>query len=128
MRRASSDDDFVALPGDLQIARTLEKDHRARVLIDGRLVRDLFDINIEQATGGKIDGLGVHQVAFEENFDPVALFSNGENDAGSVFDRRDQFFVFHRLARQDQDSFSLPTGLAHHGPFYPTRCAAATRE
>jgi len=31
----------------------------------------------------------VHQITFEEKFDPGAVLRDAENDAGSAFDRRD---------------------------------------
>jgi hypothetical protein len=34
----------------------------------------------------------VHQIAFEEKFDPGAVLRDAENDARGVFDRSDRFF------------------------------------
>ena len=46
---------------------SIEEDHGARVFVDGGFVRYFFYVNIEDGPSGKIDSLGVHQVAFEEN-------------------------------------------------------------
>src|SRR5688572_28441712 len=63
------------------------------MFVDRRLVRNLFDVNVEDRTGRQIDGLRMHQIAFEENFDPVTIFSHGENYTGGVFERRNQLLA-----------------------------------
>ena len=76
-----------------------------------------------KAAGRQIDGLGVHQIAFEENFDPVAVLGNGENDAGGVFDRRDQLLpvaVCSAMARSVNRQQSL-----RRESFFRMTCAAA---
>src|SRR5262245_59477659 len=45
--RAAGNDYALAVPGDLEIAWCVEENHRAGVLIDRRLVRDFFDVNVE---------------------------------------------------------------------------------
>ena len=45
-----------------------------------------FYVDIEDGAGGKIDGLGVHQVAFEEKLDLAAVFGDSKYDAGDAFD------------------------------------------
>jgi hypothetical protein len=35
-------------------------------------VRNLLDVNIKKYSGWQIDGPGMHQIAFEENFKPVS--------------------------------------------------------
>src|SRR5262245_66639704 len=84
---APPDDDAVTITGDANVTRPIEEDHRARVLIDSGFVRNFFHVDIEDRAGGKIDGLGVHEVAFEEELDPTAVFGHAEYDTGSVFDR-----------------------------------------
>jgi hypothetical protein len=56
-------------------------------------VRNFFYVDIEDGAGGKIDGLGVHQVAFEEKLDPAPVFGDPEYDTGGVFDRVNNFVV-----------------------------------
>jgi hypothetical protein len=56
-------------------------------------MRDILYIDIEHRTAGQVDGLGVHQITFEEEFDPGAVLRHAENDAGGAFDRRDRFFA-----------------------------------
>lgn len=43
------------------------------MLVNSRLVRNLFDVDIEHEAGKQVDGFGVHHVAFEEDFDPVVF-------------------------------------------------------
>ena len=92
-------DNFIAFPNDLKIARAVEQNHRAGMFVDRGLMRNFFDVNIEHATGRQVDGLSVHQIAFEENLDPVAILGNRENETGGVLNRRDQLLAFDRLRR-----------------------------
>jgi hypothetical protein len=85
------DDDPISVTGNADVTRPIEEDHRARVLVDSGFVRNFFYVDIEDGAGGKIDGLGVHQVAFEEKLDPTAVFGDPEYDAGGVFDRVNNF-------------------------------------
>jgi hypothetical protein len=71
--------------------RSIEEDHGARVFVDGGFVRYFFYVNIEDGPSGKIDSLRMHQVAFEEKFDPAAVFGDPEYGAGGVFDRVNNF-------------------------------------
>jgi hypothetical protein len=89
----SHDDHLVAVTGNTQIAGVSENNHRARMLVDRGFMRDLFDVDVEHPARRQIDRPGVHQIAAEKDFDPVAVLSNGENDAGSVLDGRDRFFA-----------------------------------
>jgi hypothetical protein len=43
----------------------------------------------------------VHRIAFEEHFDPVAVLGDGENDAGSAFEYRQEFFAAALIIRHD---------------------------
>jgi len=85
------DDDAVSITGNANVTRPIEEDHRARVFVDGGFVGNFFHVDIENGAGGKIDGLGMHQVAFEEKLDPTAVFGDPEYDAGGVFDRVNNF-------------------------------------
>ena len=85
--RQPGDDHPFAGTGDFEVARRVEENRRARTLVNSALVRNLFDVNVEHHTVRQIDGLGVHRIAFEEHFDPVAVLSDGENDAGGILDR-----------------------------------------
>src|SRR5262245_36217646 len=85
------DDDAVPFTGNADVTRAIEKDHRARVLVDSGFVRNFFYVDIEDGAGGKIDGLGVHQVAFEEKLDPTAVVGNPAYDNDGVFDRVKNF-------------------------------------
>src|SRR4030095_3935357 len=91
------DDDLVAVAGDGEIARVVKNNHGTRVLVDRVRVRDLFNKNVKHLTHGQVDRLGVHQIAAEEHFDPVAVFGHGENDAGGVLDGGDHFFAAGQL-------------------------------
>lgn len=84
---APCNDDSVPVAGDANVTRTVEEDHRARMFVHGRFVGNFFYVDIEDGAGGKIDGLGVHQVAFEEKLDPAAVFGDSQYDAGDAFDR-----------------------------------------
>jgi hypothetical protein len=55
-------------------------------------MRDVLYIDVEHRSAGQVDGPGVHQIAFEEKFDPGAVLRDAENEAGGVFDRSDRFF------------------------------------
>jgi hypothetical protein len=92
-RRDADDDYLVAVKSQAQIAGSIKKNHRARMFIDRCLMRNLFDVNVEDPTGRQIDGLRMHQITFEENFDPVTIFSDGDNHAGGILYRCDQFFA-----------------------------------
>jgi hypothetical protein len=92
-RRDADDDYLVAVKSQAQIAGSIKKNHRARMFIDRCLMRNLFDVNVEDPTGRQIDGLRMHQITFEENFDPVTIFSDGDNHAGGILYRSDQFFA-----------------------------------
>ena len=48
---------------------------------------DFVDI-IFQRFGTFQGDLGMHGIALEEHLDPVAVFRDGEDDAGGVLDRR----------------------------------------
>jgi len=102
----SHDDNFIAVPGNAQIAGVSENNHRARVFIDRGLMRDLFNVDVEHPTRRQIDCFGVHQIAAEKDFDPVAIFGYGENDAGSVLDRRDRFFAAGQLGKFTVGTFA----------------------
>jgi hypothetical protein len=90
---AARDDYFIPVPNNSDITRAIEEDHRTWVFVDRGLVRNFFYVDIEDGAGGKIDSLGVHQVAFKEGFDPTAVFGNAEDDASGVFDRVNYFFA-----------------------------------
>jgi hypothetical protein len=89
----AADDYLIPITNNSDVTRAIEEDHRAWVFVDRSLVRNFFYIDIEDGTGGKIDSLGMHQVAFEEKFDPTAVFGNAEYDASGVFDRVNHFFA-----------------------------------
>ena len=74
----TADDDLIPVASNSDVTRTIEEDHRAWVFVDRGLVRNFFHVNIEDKSGREIDGLRVHQVAFEEQFDPTAIFRNAE--------------------------------------------------
>ena len=63
------------------------------MLIHCRLVGNLLYVNIKKYSDWQIDGPGMHQIAFEENFKPVSAFGHPRDNAGSIFDFRDQFFA-----------------------------------
>jgi hypothetical protein len=44
--------------------------------------------HIKKYSGWQIDGPGMHQIAFEENFKPVAAFGHREDEVGSILDFR----------------------------------------
>src|SRR3989304_6052699 len=92
-QRRAHDDDLIAVAGNLQIAGAVEKNHRARVFVNRSLMRDILYIDIEHRTAGQVDGLDVHQIAFEEEFDPGAVLRHAENDASGVFDRSDELLA-----------------------------------
>ena len=99
------DDDAVPFKGNADVTRPIEEDHRARVFVDSGFVRNFFHVDIEDGAGGKIDGLGVHQVAFEEKLDPTAVFGHAEYDTGGVFDRVDNFVAIGKGAGHAIDLF-----------------------
>ena len=104
-------DHFIAFPNDLKIAGAVEKNHRAGMFVDGRLVGNLFDVNVEHAAGRQVDGLSVHQIPFEENLDPVAILGNRENEAGGVLNRGNQLLAFDRLRRHSSNPLIRQQGL-----------------
>jgi hypothetical protein len=83
---AASDDYLIPVTDNSDVTRAIEEDHRAWMFVDRSFVRNFFYVDIEDGAGGKIDSLGVHQVAFKEGFDPTAVFGNAEDDASGVFD------------------------------------------
>jgi hypothetical protein len=83
---AARDDYLIPVTNNSDVTRAIEEDHRTRVFVDRSLVRNFFYVDIEDGAGGKIDSLGMHQVAFEESFDPTAVFGNAEYNASGVFD------------------------------------------
>src|SRR6266404_6852 len=89
----AADDYLIPVASNSNVTRTVEEDHRTRVFVDRSLVRNFFYIDIEDGASGKIDSLGMHQVAFEEKFDPTAVFGNAEYDASGVFDRVNHLFA-----------------------------------
>jgi len=56
-------------------------------------MRHSFDIDIENSPARESDGLGVHQIAFEERLDPGAIFRHSDDDAGGISDRCKMIFV-----------------------------------
>ena len=58
-------------------------------------MRNLFDIDVEHPAGRKIYRPGVHQIAFEKNFDPASLFRDGNDQPGGILDRHG-FFILSR--------------------------------
>lgn len=79
---AASNHDSISLPDNLQVAGSVEKHHRARLFVDGCLVRNLFNVNIEHLAGRKIYRLRMHQIAFEEHLDAVSLLGHRQNQSG----------------------------------------------
>jgi hypothetical protein len=69
------------------------------MFVNGCFMGNLFDVNVEHAAGRQVDGLSVHQIAFEENFDPVAILGNRENETGGVLNFGNQLLAFGRLRR-----------------------------
>jgi hypothetical protein len=69
----------------------------SRMLVNRGFARDLFDVDIEHAADRQIDGLGVHHVAFEENFDPFAILGYRKDYSGGAFDCGDRFVSDSRL-------------------------------
>jgi hypothetical protein len=102
---------FIALPNDLKIALAVEQNHRAGMFVNGCFMGNLFDVNVEHAAGRQVDGLSVHQIAFEENFDPVAILGDRENETGGVLNRRDQLLAFGRLRRHGSNPLIRQQGL-----------------
>jgi hypothetical protein len=91
--RPASHDDLVPVTSNANVTRTVEEDHRARMFVYRSLVRNFFYVDIEDGASGKIDSLGVHHVAFEENFYPTAIFGHAEYDAGGISHKIDDFLV-----------------------------------
>jgi hypothetical protein len=88
-----SDNHFVAVADDFDVARAGEKDHGAGMFVDRGFVGNFFDIDIEDGTPREIDGFGVHKVAFEEKLDPTPILRDAENQAGGIPDAFDQLFA-----------------------------------
>src|SRR5262250_2482398 len=62
-----SDNDFIAVADDFNVARGGEENHGAWMLVDRSFMGNLFDIEIENRIPREVDGFGVHEIAFEKN-------------------------------------------------------------
>jgi hypothetical protein len=89
----SSDNHFVAVADDFDVARAGEKDHGAWMFVDSGFVGNFLYIDIEDGTLGQVDGFGMHEITFEEKLDPTPILRDAENQAGGISDTFDQLFA-----------------------------------
>ena len=88
----SSNNHLVPVAGDFHVAGAVEKDHGARMFVNRSLVGNLFDVDIEDAAHGKVNGLGVHEIALKEELDPTSILRNPQDQTGGVSHLFDEFF------------------------------------
>jgi hypothetical protein len=88
-----SDNHFVAVADDFDVARAGEKDHGAWMFVDSGFVGNFLYIDIEDAPHREVDGFGVHEITFEEKLDPTPILRDAENQASGISDTFDQFFA-----------------------------------
>jgi hypothetical protein len=91
--RSPFDNDLVSVAADLHVTGTLEKDHRAWMFVDGGFVGNCLDVDIENQAAGQIDGLRMHEVAFEEKLDPTAILGDPEYDTRGVSHALEELFT-----------------------------------
>jgi len=84
-----SDNDFIAVADDFNVARGGEENHGAWMLVDRSFMGNFLDIEIENRIPREVDGFGVHEIAFEKKFDPTPILRDAENQAGGISDTFD---------------------------------------
>jgi len=84
-----SDNDFIAVADDFNVARAGEENHGAGMLVDRCFMGNFLDIEIENRIPREVDGFGVHEIAFEKKFDPTPILRDAENQAGGISDTFD---------------------------------------
>lgn len=116
--RSPFDNDLVSVAADLHVTGTLEKDHRAWMFVDGGLVGNCLDVDIENQAAGQIDGLRMHEVAFEEKLDPTAILGDPDYDTSGVSHAFEELFTatwiftHKRTSLTRQQSVGIPDHFA----------------